>query len=320
MPFKALYFCTYAYLNIYANPNRDCTPSLKCTIESLITHLHRVPNIQVIQGDFNLHCTYWDENSDQNLSLAWDMIQAFHKRQMSLVNDESIPTFFHRNHRPQVLDLIWANDNIYSWHGAQVFYDIGRPEMDHKTLTFCMGDNDTNSLQNDHLLRRYIPTGSDEEECLIFSIFEALKNWTDDNPSTHAQQLIDSFTTAWNRFSKPGVAQYNCWWNEACQMAKKLYTDTLLHQTQQGFLWQCKLAKKEYFVKKVEDMIKSRKPWEGTGWIKQQPLPKVPQIVLNGQVLNDLDQMFDKMHEQFAQSAMTPTMSDFVDNLPQHPV
>ena len=64
-------------------------------------------------------------------------------------------------------------------------------------------------------------------------------------------------------------------------------------------------------------MVKSNKPWEGTNWIKQRALPKVPQITDNGQVLNDLDKMFDKMHEQFAQSAAMPTDSDFVDGLPQ---
>ena len=63
--------------------------------------------------------------------------------------------------------------------------------------------------------------------------------------------------------------------------------------------------------------MKQRKPWEGTNWIKQRQMPKVPQLVDNGVVLNNIDHMFDKMHQQFAQSATTPTASDFVDSLPQ---
>ena len=67
-------------------------------------------------------------------------------------------------------------------------------------------------------------------------------------------------------------------------------------------------------------MVRQRKPWEGTNWIKQCTLPKVLQIMDNGQVLNDLDQMFSKMHNHFAQSAATPAESDFVNVLPQHSI
>ena len=77
------------------------------------------------------------------------------------------------------------------------------------------------------------------------------------------------------------------------------------------------MAKKEFFAKKIEEMVKQRKPWEGTNWIKQRAMPKVPQIMENGKVLSDISQMFDMMHNHFAQSAATPTTSDFVESLPQ---
>lgn len=77
------------------------------------------------------------------------------------------------------------------------------------------------------------------------------------------------------------------------------------------------MAKKEYFAHKIEEMVKSRKPWEGTSWIKQCAIPKVPQIEVDGQVINSLDTFFDKMHKQFAQSASMPAMMDFIDSLPQ---
>ena len=67
-------------------------------------------------------------------------------------------------------------------------------------------------------------------------------------------------------------------------------------------------------------MVKSHKPWEGTGWIKQHALPKVPQIAEDGRVITGLAQMFDKFHEQFAQSAAIPTDMDFIDSLPKCPV
>ena len=144
-----------------------------------------------------------------------------------------------------------------------------------------------------------------------------MENWTAHDPLEHASQLINSFHNAWDDCAKPGLIQYNRWWNESCRSAKARYNEVLSQFSRAAFLRQCKLAKKEYFTKKINEMVKSQKSWEGTGWIKQRSLPKVPQIVANGQVLNDLDQMFDKMHEQFMQSATTPAISDVIDELPQ---
>ena len=100
------------------------------------------------------------------------MIQSFHDHQLSLVNNESIPTFYHANNRPQVLDLIWLNDNAVSWHGAQVIYDIFGADIDHKTITLHIGSQQDATLVNSHLLRTYIPSGSEEEEHLVFFVFD----------------------------------------------------------------------------------------------------------------------------------------------------
>ena len=71
---------------------------------------------------------------------------------MSLVNDESVPTFYRQGHHPQVLDLIWVNDDMFSWHDVQVIYDILGPAVDHKTLTLRIGNNSGMVLDNSHLL------------------------------------------------------------------------------------------------------------------------------------------------------------------------
>ena len=143
---------TYAFINVYANPNRDCPVFLKNTIATLLAQLCRISNLQILQGNFNLHCTYWDEHSSDNPPLAWDLIRALHDKQMSLVNDESVPTFHQHGHQPQVLDLIWVNDEIFSWHDAQVVYEILGPPVDHKTLTLHIGSNSPPLLDNSHLL------------------------------------------------------------------------------------------------------------------------------------------------------------------------
>ena len=202
---------TVTYINLYTNPNRACHPMLKNTIPALLQNLYKVDHIQLIQGDFNLHCHYWDEGFPDNPTLAWDLIGAFHDHHLSLVNYKSIPTFYHPNHRLQVLDLIWTNDNVYNWHGAHVIYDIIRPSKDHKMLLLCCGDQSVATLDNHHLVRHYIPTGSKEEECLVFQVFKDMPKWDHANPTIRAHQMITSFLEAWNTYSKPGLTQYNQW-------------------------------------------------------------------------------------------------------------
>ena len=119
----------------------------------LISQLHRIANLQVLQGDFNLHCAYWDEETSDNPSLTWDLIRTLHDQQLSLLNDESVPTFYRHGDCPQVLDLIWVNDAVFSWHDVDVIYDITGPDVDHKTLLLRIGHDSSASLANSHLLK-----------------------------------------------------------------------------------------------------------------------------------------------------------------------
>ena len=163
---------------------------------------------------------------------------------MSLVNDDSVPTFHCPNHRPQVLDLIWINDDAFSWNGAQVVYDISEPASDHKTLTLHIGDNSQVMLEHAHLAHRYIPSGSEEEEHFVFFLFEAQKSWTASDPLLCAQQFIESCHSTWERFSKPSLPQFNRWWNENCRLAKFQFETAPSAMTRKAFLTQCKMAKK----------------------------------------------------------------------------
>ena len=123
--------------------------------------------------------------------------------------------------------------------------------------------------------------------------------------------MIDSFVDGWACFAKPGSTNFNRWWNGGCQSTKLAYEESPSHSTHHDFLQQCNLAKKEFFAKKIEEMVKQHKPWEGTNWIKQRVLPKVPQIVDNGKVLNDLTQMFNKMHTHFQLSSLLSHIFSF---------
>ena len=66
-------------------------------------------------------------------------------------------------------------------------------------------------------------------------------------------------------------------------------------------------------------MVKYHKPWMGTCWIKDRPIPKVPQICSsNGHTINKLQPMFDAFQHQFQPTldGQADLAHPFLDALP----
>ena len=85
---------TLSFINQYNNPNRDAMPPLHNCVPTLLQCLPLVQSLRLCQGDFNLHCSYWDENLQRDNNLSWEVINALNSVRLSLVNDESTPTFY----------------------------------------------------------------------------------------------------------------------------------------------------------------------------------------------------------------------------------
>ena len=200
---------------------------------------------------------FWDENSTENPTLAWDMIQVFHDLQLSLVNDESVPTFYRANNRPQVLDLIWLSDDAFGWHGTQVVYDIFGADVDHKNIMLRFGSQQNITLENSHLLRTYIPSGSEEEEHLVFFVFDSMGSWTAASPNGRAQQMIDAFQDGWQRFAKPGRINYNRWWDAAARLPNRIMKTVLPKICAATFLPSVNALRRSTLPKKLKKWSKA---------------------------------------------------------------
>ena len=134
--------------------------------------------------------------------------------------------------------------------------------------------------------------------------------------------LLALFDNEWRKFAKTGPAdgQFNKWWNTSCGQAKAAYNIRPCMCTQVAFHAACKVAKKVYFACKLEDMVKHRKPWLGTHWIKDRPIPKVPQIQMAlGHTINELQPMFDAFQSQFQPTVDSniDVMHPFLHSLPE---
>ena len=82
------------FVNLYKNLNRDADAQQRGANRAFLRHFRSANNIFFICGDFNLHCSFWDENCADNPQMAWDLIHQLTDKGISLINDDSVPTFY----------------------------------------------------------------------------------------------------------------------------------------------------------------------------------------------------------------------------------
>ena len=76
---------------------------------------HLLPNLDdlmVVQGDFNLHSQDWDPLVSQSPRIATDLLAALTLSELTLVNDDGLPTWHHKCNKPAVLDLLFIADQL----------------------------------------------------------------------------------------------------------------------------------------------------------------------------------------------------------------
>ena len=152
----------------------------------------------------------------------------------------------------------------------------------------------------------------------------ATPQWAHGSVDECAASLLALFEAGWQKFAKMGPAdgQFNKWWNTGCDHAKATYNAYPCMHTRLDFHAACKMAKKAYFAGKLEDMVKHCKPWLGTCWIKDCPIPKVPQLcTAQGNTINELLPMFDAFQHQFQPTAECniDLSHPFLQSLPEKP-
>ena len=171
----------------------------------------------------------------------------------------------------------------------------------------------------------FLPCSSDEELDLVLFVLAATPQWVDSSVEVQANALIMLFDAAQQKFAKAGPADghFNKWWNVECAQAKINYNNYPCHHTCLAFQAVCKAAKKAYFAGKLRDMIKHCKLWLGTHWIKDCPIPKVPQICSSlGNTINELHPMFEVFQQQ-SQPNLDSCINlslPFLNTLPSKPV
>ena len=286
--------------------------------------MHNTNNLFFLCGDFNLHCSFWDEHCDENLQIAWDLISQLSEKGLSLVNNESIPTFYWGDNHPQVNDLIWIHQDAYLHLTIDIKYNVFSPLHNHQFLDIRFGNQSKvpHSFNQPPAEHRYLKANSDAEGDLILEVLQQTQSWATLPADLSMRTLLAVFQNAWTKFSSvaPIGTKFNHWWNNDCSLHKNKYIMQPTAANRKLFHAACKQVKKDFFAKNVHDMIENNKPWEGTGWIKQRALPKVPQLCNSQNApITSLDELFSMLHTQFDKASNNLCNLELIHSFPLKP-
>ncbi|KAF8675519.1 hypothetical protein AX14_005099, partial [Amanita brunnescens Koide BX004] len=292
-------------VNVYNQPG-----SRHAAIESLLRIAPSLPNLAVVQGDFNLHSPLWDPAISSHSGLGERLFNTFSDLQLNLANDDGDATWTNRHGASSVIDLLFYHD-LLARISPQTLVDLeSRGRSDHAILFLAF------DKQAPHWGRPYIARDSEEEAAYLHDLAGL-------DPESAGNMIMNAASLAWSSHSKlPRVdSNPNSWWTNDCQLAKDKY---LLHRSRANlavYNATTKAARQAHFMHKIELMTENNAPWEGIRWTKPRAPPRYSVIKDNGAPVSSMPALFDLMHNHFLSSSSHASPSDsFLDTLPQTPV
>ncbi|KAF8698521.1 hypothetical protein AX14_001126 [Amanita brunnescens Koide BX004] len=299
-------------VNIYNRPG-----SRHAAIESLLRIAPSLPNLAVVQGDFNLHSPLWDPAISSHSGLGERLFNTFSDLQLNLANDDGDATWTNRHGTSSIIDLLFYHD-LLARVSPQTIVDIdGRGRSDHAILFLAF------DKQSPHWGRPYIARDSEEEAAYLHDLAASIVTNAALDPESAGNSIMAAASTAWSAHSKlPRVdSNPNSWWTDDCQLAKDRY---LLHRSRANlaaYNAATKAARQAHFMHKIELMTENNAPWEGVRWTKPRAPPKYSVIKDDGAPVPSMPALFDLMHRHFSSaSTRTPPSDAFLDSLPQLPM
>ncbi|KAF8671903.1 hypothetical protein AX14_005635 [Amanita brunnescens Koide BX004] len=273
-----------------------------------------LPNLAVIQGDFNLHSPLWDPGITSTSGLGERLFYSLSDLELNLANDDGDATWTNRHGACSVIDLLFYND-VLARVSPQTIVDLeGRGRSDHAILFLAFG------AQSPHWGRPYIARDSEEEAAFLQDLASAIVTNCHLDPEA-ASDNITLVNLAWSTDSKlPRIdSNPNSWWTDECQLAKDKYLLNWSCSNLHTYNATTRAARQAYFMHKIDLMTENNAPWEGVRWTKPRPPPKYSTILNNGQPIPDMPTLFNTMHSHFS-SALDNSVDDaFIDSLPQIP-
>ncbi|KAF8677922.1 hypothetical protein AX14_004740, partial [Amanita brunnescens Koide BX004] len=307
-----MYSNFFHLVNVYNRPG-----SRHAAIESLLRIAPSLPNLAVVQGDFNLHSPLWDPAISSHSGLGEHLFNTFSDLQLNLANDDGDATWTNRHGASLVIDLLFYHD-LLARISPQTLIDLeGRGRSDHAILFLAF------DKQSPHWGHPYIARDSEEEAAYLHDLAASIIAYAGLDPESAGNNIMNAASLAWSTHSKlPRVdSNPNSWWTNDCQLTKDKY---LLHRSRANLVaynTMTRAARQAHFMHKINLMTENNAPWEGIRWTKPRSPPKFSVIKDNDAPVPSMPALFDLMHNHFSSaSSHTPPSDIFLDSLPQLPV
>ena len=304
----------FTVVNVYNRPARA-----NAAVHSLLNILPSIPNVAVIQGDFNLHSPLWDAGIQRGSNAALHLYTEMSDCGLNLLNSEDEPTWTNNRGSESVLDLLFVSDRLCPLDPFVEVSMENRGRSDHALISCLFG------TQLPRPGTPYIAKDSEEEDELCFFIGSILAAIPDLghglNVEDTCRHVSDQISGKWNSLAKTPITSRphgTSWWNEECQAYRDAYNIARTKENLKAYNAVTRKARTAFFDAKIAVMTAIKKPWEGVRWTRPRPPPPYSTIEVNGSAPKDVHELFGIMHNQFSKaSASSPSEEDILSTLDQ---
>lgn len=123
----------FTVVNVY-----NCLAHANAAVHSMIKVLLTLPNIAIVQGDFNLHSPLWD-SAIKGSSTALELYTELSDLGLNLLNNEDEPTWTNRKGSESVIDLLFISDRLCPLEPFIEMAIADRGRSDHVLISCLFG-------------------------------------------------------------------------------------------------------------------------------------------------------------------------------------
>ncbi|PFH45865.1 hypothetical protein AMATHDRAFT_8554 [Amanita thiersii Skay4041] len=276
-------------------------------------------NINVIQGDFNLHHLAWDTSVHSQSDIGTALLHTTFLQDLSLISPPSSPTHVSKNHPNRILDLVFMKDHTCVLTKCEINLK-GRGSSDHAIITIEW------MAESTPFHPPYIKKDSEAELIFLTNIGEK-EWWQTPDMSLDREEILqvtqsnfsilyDTIHDSWRQCAKPGSTGHPTpWWNNKCQKAKDNVGENPTQQNRWEYQKQIHDAQQSYYHAIVQDASTSRKPWKPAKWGNQRPPPTFSTIKLrnDNKQISNLTELWSCLHSQFNSMTLTTPELEEID-------
>ncbi|KAF8627241.1 hypothetical protein AX15_004460 [Amanita polypyramis BW_CC] len=290
------------------------------TRQLLIRNLLKISNnVAIIQGDFNLHSSIWDELCYTETGTAGvNFYMSIAEENFQLINKDDEPTWFREGNVPRVLDLVFVN-NVIKRQDIQDNLSLIDECFDHRMLSLKLRQGCRTRSG-----RPYIKMDLEEELAFIQKILSSTPYWMClANSQEKSTKLMSVIIKAFEKNAKMPNPKSKpmLWWTEECNNLKDRYIKCPTKETRVAYYKEIKQAKKYYFGKKIDEMCENNTPWEGVRWTRDRPLSTIPRFTnKEGKAVTTMEDLWPILDNQFNSGSTRTTNINWamINDLPSH--